>query len=704
MNYSKGYIYFRDNDWYKFENVIKLGVTSSFKDRNCTYITSEIVSGKYICIIEIPLAKIKMIDRNLKSYFEKYHIYKGGGTEFYNRCIINLIESYLIEVGINFRILTPEEIELINRNNYETKNNLINPNEHQKNVLDNIKEFYSNNSIGKIIWSCGLGKTLLAIFIIKILNFKSIVIGVPSINLQKQMKNEIVKIFPNNNNILFIGSENNQDVKTTTNKKKIIKFLNTNSYNQPKFIITTYHSCYLLVNNNIIFDFKIGDEAHHLVDIEKEDKRFILFHKIISNKSLFMTATEKTIINQNIREVYSMESENIFGKYIDVKSVQWSIENKKITDYNILILKNTEEDINDIINRLKLNTVTKEIFIACYMCLKSFEKYSNLTHLLLYTNTVEHADLAVKYIKKILEFNNLLIPKDKIYYKSLHSNNSNSFDYEIHKFKNSEYGIISCVYIFGEGFDLPKLNGVCIAANMQSHIRITQYLLRPNRLEICNPNKIAYIIIPFIDSVNIETENKSFEKVKNIIYQMRNIDKSIEEKIKVYEAQQHKIFKDKLIIYNDYIYEENKDELNKIKFRLRYSHALTSNFTEEQDEYNYVKSINLKLNITSKKEYHSNKDKHLHFINNPEEYFKAKGVWTDWYDFLGCDTSKFILSKQEWINFCKIKNIKSLNDYFSACEIYNNLPKEPDCFYNNFTNILSELRFNRCVNRRNSIL
>ena len=73
-------------------------------------------------------------------------------------------------------------------------------------------------------------------------------------------------------------------------------------------------------------------------------------------------------------------------------------------------------------------------------------------------------------------------------------------DKEINKFKNMPYGIISCIYIFGEGFDMPKLNGVCIASNMKSIIRIVQYLLRPNRLESGNPLKKAYQIIPYIDN------------------------------------------------------------------------------------------------------------------------------------------------------------------------------------------------------------
>ena len=120
------------------------------------------------------------------------------------------------------------------------------------------------------------------------MKFKSVLIGVPNNNLQIQIKNEILKVFPNKNNILIIGSKH---IYSTTNKAEIISFINfTEGF--PKFVISTYHSCHLLVDKSISFDFKIGDEAHHLVSIEKtENKNFCLFHDIKSAKTLFMTAT-----------------------------------------------------------------------------------------------------------------------------------------------------------------------------------------------------------------------------------------------------------------------------------------------------------------------------------------------------------------------------------------------------------------------------
>ena len=747
MNEPKGSVYLRDNPWYKMEDVIKLGIASFAKDRSNTYITGEVERGEYISVIEIPLDKMKILDKYLKLYFKLYHIYKGGGTEFYDRCIIDLIEPYLKKINIDYKVLTKEEINLMNRcervrnipnvnkvknifNELKIKNiiekyknkrskkeainneiideisciNNVQPNRHQQYVLEFIEDFFALCNIGKIVWACGLGKALLGILIVKLLKFKSVAIGVPSNYLQKQMKKEILKIFPNKNNILFVGGEDHS-IKSTTNNKQIIQFLNTNINSEPKFVVSTYHSCYLLANNDIKFEFKIGDEAHHLVGIEKEEnKGFRLFHKINSVKSLFMTATEKyTEMLRIDKQIYSMEDETIFGKCIDTKSVHWAIENKKITDYDVLVLKNTENEVDEIASSLNLNVFNKEIFISGYMCLKSFEKYSDLTHLLSYHNTTEDAELSKKYINEILSLNILSIPKERIYNNSLHSKNCNNLDTEVSTFKDAPYGIISCVYIFGEGFDLPKLNGVCIAANMQSETRIVQYLLRPNRLEFGNPNKKAYVIIPYIDADDWETENKSYEKVRTIVSQMRNIDENIEQKIRVFVGNKQKkrdIPKDeeRRIDYEDYNFEENSGELNKIKLRLRYSKALGSKFTEEQDEFNYVKSINASLNIQSKKEYIERKDSHSNFIASPEEYFKSKGVWNNWYDFMGVDTTKFIQSKQEWINFCKENNIKSLDNYYVACEEHNVLPKEPADFYKDFTNIPTELGFNR--NRR----
>jgi predicted helicase len=153
-----------------------------------------------------------------------------------------------------------------------------------------------------------------------------------------------------------------------------------------------------------------------------------------------------------------MDDKNIFGEVIDYKSINWAIENKKITDYNILIIKNNEEEINNIIKNLDLNNSIldhKDLFLAAFMSLKSIEKYNqphlhrhdssvrNLTHILIYTNKTENSELVKKYVDIILDLNIINIDKNIIYNEALHSNNKeNVIENEINKFKNASYGII----------------------------------------------------------------------------------------------------------------------------------------------------------------------------------------------------------------------------------------------------------------------
>lgn len=740
----KMYVYVRDNEWYRLHRCYKVGIAEFLKNRESTYITGEPIRGEFIHVVEIVTNK-HIFDRKLKIHLKKHQPKNiNGGTEFYNRSIYKFIIEFLQISEIDYKELTNTEINLLNRKNSYTEikpyDNItiqqqlkqlakkkvlysnLQPYNYQQDVLNKIEEFYNNNNKGKIIWACGLGKALLSIFIIQLLHFKSVVFGVPNNELQKQIKNEILKIFPNKNNILFVGRNKVHGIKTTTDINIITQFINNTQNTEPIFIISTYHSCHLL--NGFHFDFKIGDETHHLVGTKKEEEKgFRLFHNIVSTKSLFMTATEKNVILRTIqdKEVFSMDDKTMFGDYIDIKTVNWAIEKKHITDYNIIVLKNTEDEVDDILNSLGMNnnSMNKKIFISCYMCLKGFEKYSGLTHLLLYTNTIEDAKDAEKYINEILKSDFISIPNRSIYRKALHSGNSkgNILNTELDNFKRKPYGIIPCVFLFGEGFDLPKLNGVCIAGNMQSEIRIVQYLLRPNRLEKGNPNKRAFVIIPFIDMDDWSAgagagagANSSYDTLKNIIFQMRNIDENIEQKIKVFVKGGKKddlngggedgadISGGSGDTVGGFI--ENENELQNIKLRLRYSKALCSNFTEEQDEYNYVCLINKKMDLQSYREYVANKNRHCNFIDNPEEYFRKKGVWENLYHFLGVDTRKFIQSKQDWINFCKTKQINSVDDYNIFCERYDSLPKEPAELYKDFSTISAELEIINTTSKR----
>jgi hypothetical protein len=267
---------------------------------------------------------------------------------------------------------------------------------------------------------------------------------------------------------------------------------------------------------------------------------------------------------------------------------------------------------------------------------------------------------------------------------------------EVESFKESTYGIIPCIRIFGEGFDLPRLNGVCIASNMESEIRCVQALLRPNRIDKSKPDKIAYILLPYLVSM-WDFESLSYKTVTSIIHQMRNIDKKIEQKIKVIELKSSSSPTTKRfgLLYSEF--EDNPDELSRIKIKLRHSKALISGLTEEENEYEFYKSVARPFQFKSSYDYVFVSNTNDELKKDPHIYFSE--IWRDkgrlgWYEFLSIDTKGLICTKGEWKQFCKEKNIDSIQKYNEMCHEYKELPIEPNEYYIGFTSVLNELELN----------
>ena len=646
---------------------------------------------------------------------EQYKVENGGGTEFIKKegleTLYNFIEFEFPKLGLKVVRYTDDEINVMNEKKKleikglkATEERLRNEKleklrkELKKKEMERKKKpiargiqqdilnlnYFKHNNIGTLILPCGIGKSITSLFLNDQVKSKKTIIGVPSLNLVGQFRKECLK-FMDQKNILCVGSNYETNIKTIT------KFLEGNGV-----IITTYHSAKKILAEGIEFDFKIGDECHHLVgekfkpskDEHKEISDFKKFLEIKSKKSLFMTATPKFIKEYNDKDGTSMDNEKIFGKVIYRESVKWAIENNYITDYYLEVIRNTELELDSIIEDIGINVEHKELFFSALMTLKSLERNSKLTHLLIYANTIESADIVEFYVKQILEKKIISIPSENIYHKSLHSKVKDfNIEKEKKEFTDSKYGIISCVQIFGEGVDIPKLNGVVVAEHMESEIRIVQSLLRPHRKEEGNPDKEAFIICPFIDNSN-ELNNKSFNKVKQIVKQMRICDDGISLKINLTEFKKRDGHSNPKPNILPELVEGDGTNLKILKTRLRKAKCLDSNLSDEEEDYLLCQEINKANNIISKQEYLEDRDME---IENPEAYFKKHALWKGWYDFLSIDTKNFIKTKDEWVKFCQDKNVKSVEMYKKLCEEYPQLPREPSELYLGFTNIGNEL-------------
>ena len=707
-----GYIYSRINEMCNLHNCCKLGKSNSIPSRESSYSTYEVKRGVFVKVFQVSIYEMDKIEKELIQYFtnQGYHIQDNGGKEYFDKKVIDLIKLFLQESGYKYKELSRDEIDSLVRKAYPSKPypdkvKGCEPFPIQIEAIYKTISHFRENDIGKIIWACGLGKALLGIFIVQRLNFNKVVIGVPSCMLLHQMIEEIRKIFleiP----ILCIGTNifsDNKENNYTTKPEKIKKFIKEN---ENFFIITTYTSCNLLLDYK--FDFKIGDEAHHLVGNKKNKNEYgyVKFHEINSNKTLFMTATEK--ISDNVD--YSMDNNKIFGKTIDSKTIFWAIENKRITDYDVIVYQNTKEEIDNITKNIKIDDdmdPNKELLIATYTTLLSMvQSEKTLTHILIYTNKTKQADLVKEYIKHFLEDDQFsLLKTEDTYYNSLHSGentffnknkelkenkkvskNTFSLDNEIDKFKKSKYGIISCVYIFGEGFDLPKLNGVTFAVKMDSIVRIVQSSLRPNRLDKLIPTKKAKMIVPYI-----KDNNDSFEKIINIVEKLGNEDDDISSKIKVFTLGKHYKSDPSPNYYT--IYLDNFEELYKLKITLIDRKALFSLLPEIkrlEKKYQYHKEFLKKFNLKSPKEYIEHKEKYEEmYIPEPISHFTL--VWKDWYDFLSIDTSLYHKDIDDWRKFCKDNGVCSVESYYKLYEKYPTiLPYTPSDYYENCNSILQE--------------
>jgi len=732
---DKYYVYIGWNITQGDGNHSKIGKSISVGNRKISLDTSYSVHGINFDFIIIckDYDEMSEIEVYLQDHFKDYSTMKitehSAGLEWFRKRFDYYdIESALLKGNYNNLIVNDneqlqkiiQELKQYEKNEKQKENekykkiiqekenlqqnkNIYVPLKLQSEILSDSMVYYSKNDKGKIVIPCGTGKTVIGSFIGKRLESNRILIGVPSTLLIPQWEEKMISILSNHEIICITSKENpNSDNIYTTDTDMINRFLKLKKI----IVITTYHSCYKI--KDIIFNLKVSDECHHLVGEDNAEKGFKYFHSIESEKELYLTATIKTVDTKNVdsdKKLYTMNDSKIFGNTICEKNMKWAIDNKLITDYYLIALKNSEEDIINVMKSCNIEG-NVELFLSAYMSLKSIIKYEKLSHIFIYSNSIENSKAIVYYISELLNshlFSDFNLTD--VYYNSLHSNSNCDIDNEIVLFKKSSIGIISCVYMFGEGYDLPMLNGVVFAENMMSEIRIVQSTTRCFRKDKNNKDKQAYVIIPYLDKDDWHDDNESFKKLRKITFQLRNEDANIEQKIKLLKIKdndqkdysisnifqkwkKYVIKKNEMDIDIFIDDEEDDNNLNKLKLRLRKSKALNSSYESELHEhYDYMKQRNRKFNFTSKSDYHSVKD--TDYIPNPEKYFEL--AWINWYDYWGYDTSYFIQTKDEWKKECQKNKILNFSDYEILSK--NNLmfPKHPAEFYKDFTNIENEL-------------
>lgn len=452
--------------------------------------------------------------------------------------------------------------------------------DYQKETLEECKTFFEKNPYGfnyNLLWCCGLGKTKMVLTMAKDLNSKTILIGVPSLVLMDQMCDNIKLFYPLTLIFrLYSKNEYGNKLKIESNLEDYLK-----SKSRFKIIVCTYHSSPKILelsrNTNTTFDLVILDEVHHL--LEKKQKKFNKILDVEFRKRINLTATPN--LSDEDGKKYSFKNSEIFKGINNIKSIDWSIKNNYVSDYNILVIDDSEYSLDKSILQKYQNM---ELILSGYIGVKAImDGISN--KILIYCNRVDNA----KKVKNIIDDILVIMRKngnqvDIGNYVLNGEDNKDTRNNVLKDFKGKHDSILTSVQILGEGFDYPDLDSVIFAEKMESPIRIVQSALRPCR--ISKKSKKANIFIPIIKDDN--------SKLKQFLLKMKTVD-TIINKINTVKIDKKKrqirivnpgenIIEERII--NDFILDYlSKIKLEYLKDEIEESY-LNSSFNEKLKEKN----------------------------------------------------------------------------------------------------------------------
>jgi len=671
-----GYLYVREHPSYDY--TCKVGITDNIPDRDSTYATGELHRGTFSSVFKINLdsvdpprvlkerekdPRLKTVETKIKDTFQMFHIYYDGGTEFFDRQVIVELESFLQSIGLDYTRLTEEEIKALTRCNrikYSSRRRFTRerdtsvsdtsdkdsdrtggkePHPYQYDIISNSIEHFQTNDKGTLQLICGVGKTLISLWITQGLECKTFVIGVPNKLLLEQWKKAIHEVFGSIPCLIVSGGKSVQE---------ICEFLNRGL---DCVVLTTYASAHKVEKAtkriSFEFDMKINDEVHHLSakTFEANKKEYVKMLHIQSKRQLSLSATLKEVEG---KDAVSNTDIQHFGTIMETKCLLWAIQKNILCDYQIQTTILNEEHQAGLFAHFQVTQENdKRLFLSAYNSLKSIAD-GNSHHVLIYSNSQEHSSQTIQYIKLLIEnkyFN--IVGLD---YSDYHSSmKKKAQDKILSGFDNAPFGIISCVYCLGEGWDFPKLDATVFAENMTSDIRIVQSALRASRKNSMESNKVSKIILPILNQHDWSDRNPDFKKVREVIHHMGQEDISILQKVKVYRIDGNPQPRPDYSTVKTIEFGEYDEEFTK-HLRLKTVERSSLGLT-----YAKAKTLVASKCLKSKQEYSVSCGQDIRLPLDPETTFH--GQFTDWVDYLSFKGDYYDLET------CKRKVTEYMNQY-----------------------------------------
>jgi len=505
MNSNNGFVYVRQHIYYDNDKICKLGKSKNISDRDNSYATNEYKRGNFGLVIEISNNQTyddTYVEKLLQRYFKNYHSKIDGGSEFYQKKIINEIVPFLSNTSIKFKVLSEEDI-----------NNLI----HQERIMklkDLLKNFFHNrqskenrlrnklqeiylfeiinelNTYKKVFLKAptGFGKTHIYYKTILRMKFNRILFLTPRILLNQQIVEDKYSSYIKNDNYKIIHFS---DLDYLSKEEKIKKY----SKNNRKIIMT---SCYQSGNRlleyikkyKFLFDLIIFDEAHFITSwTDAENISEFLTNNNICNYRLFGSATPTDDI-----ELQPL----VYGKVIEKVKV-YELMNQEL-------LCNIETIVK------QLNEKKSEYHNLKDLIVESMTKYKKKKGII-YVNDCKNAENLYKLLQKQDKLNIYIYVS-----KNIEVENDSDTDIKIFE-KDDKPSIIICVCKIGYGYDNPYIDLICLADPRQSDIDIRQIIGRGIRWnKEIYPNKLLHLLIPlYRDEFDNCAKNEHLKKYLDYI-------------------------------------------------------------------------------------------------------------------------------------------------------------------------------------------
>lgn len=454
------------------------------------------------------------------------------------------------------------------------KRQLFTPRPYQQEIIKDVVEGFENSERGKFIAACGIGKTLVSLWISEAMKSQKVLFLAPSLALIKQTLEEWAQQTSVFFEYLCICSDETvskdledygditiaeMDVPVSTDISQIVAFLNNDTVNK-QIIFCTYQSLKVLSdslkgNPEIAFDIAIFDEAHRtaganlsgMFNLGLDDDN------IKCRKRLFMTATERMLMPRVIdkaeeenRIVFSMNDTDIYGEVFHRLSFGQAIQQGIISDYRIVVTAIREKEVFDWI---KLNTQLEDDsegivafgeVLFSQMLLSKATKTLSIRKTLTFHSSIKNSQMFAfgkfsnyDLMRIITQFNPDIRAED-IFVDHIDGSFSAGKRREIlNKFKSSMAGVISNSRCLTEGVDVPVIDSIYFVDPKNSLIDIVQACGRALRKPIGVDDKISYIIIPVLIPEGIEGEellnSDRFENIYNVIQSLRDQDERLEQ-------------------------------------------------------------------------------------------------------------------------------------------------------------------------------